>query len=176
MQYYAVVSKPTQRWTTNVADAIPLFKTRWFWSSLSVGRIAQIGKWILLYQRTARPQATEESIVARIASTPFGFADATELGEIPIFTPAEDGAYRVVAVDGTVLKSGYMHRERSPVPDGLDRLPPIIGGDGFAYGAYLLNRYTGWDAATRTLTIYYLMSTGMPYQVQLMSSKIKLAN
>jgi hypothetical protein len=85
-----------------------------------------------------------------------------------------DGAYRVLAHDGTVLNRGYMHRERSPVPDGLDRLPPAIGGDGFAYGAYLLNRYTRWDAATRTLTIYYLMSTGMPYQVQLMCSQIRV--
>jgi len=69
-----------------------------------------------------------------------------------------------------------MHRDRSPVTDGLDRLPPAIGGNGFAYGAYLLGRYTRWDVATRTLTIYYVMSTGMPYQVQLMRSQIRVAD
>jgi hypothetical protein len=176
IRYYTKASDPVQRWTTNEADAIPLFKTRWFWSSLSVGKIAGIGRWILLYQRTARPEAPEESIVARIARTPPDFLDPTEAGEIPIFTPAKDGAYRVVADDGTVQNRGFMHRERAKVPDDLDRLPPIIGGNGFAYGAYLLNRYTRWDAATRTLTIYYVMSTGTPYQVQLMRSLLHIPN
>jgi hypothetical protein len=167
---------PTQRWTTNAAGAVPLFKTRWSWSSLSVGRVAETGRWILLYQRTARPEAPEESIVARLARTPSDFLDASEAGEIPIFTPVRDGAYRNVGIDGTVLNRGFMRRERSLVPDDLDRLPPTIGGNGFAYGAYLLNRYTRWDATTGTLTIYYLMSTGMPYQVQLMRSQIKIPN
>jgi hypothetical protein len=174
IRYYQHGPDSTHRWTTNEVDATPLFKTRWFWSSLSVGRIAEPARWILLYQRTARPEAPDESIVARIARTPFDFSDETEAGEIPIFTPAKDGAYRVVGNDGTVLNRGYMHRERSPVPDGLDRLPPTIGGNGFAYGAYLLNRFTRWDAPTRTLTIYYLLSTGMPYQVQLMRSDIRI--
>jgi hypothetical protein len=174
IRYFTNAPDPAKRWTTNEADAIPLFKTRWSWSSLSVGRIPETGRWILLYQRTARPEAPEESIVARIARTPADFCDATEVGEIPIFTPVTDGAYQVVAGNGTVLNHGYMHRERQPMADGLDRLPPAIGGNGFAYGAYLLNRYTRWDRGTRTLTIYYLMSTGMPYQVQLMRSQIRV--
>ena len=174
IQYYANASDPTQRWSTNDTDSISLFKTRWFWSSLSVGRIRETGKWILLYQRTARPEAPEESIVARIARTPWDFLDASEAGEIPIFTPATDGAYRVVAGDGKVVNRGYIHRDHSAPADGLDHLPPAIGGNGFAYGAYLINRYTRWDTATRTLTIYYLMSTGMPYQVQLMRSQIRV--
>src|SRR5262249_18055071 len=148
--------------------------TRWFWSSLSVGRFGENGVWILLYQRTARPEAPEESIVARMARTPSDFLDETEAGEIPIFNPATDGAYRVLASDGTVLNRGFMHREPSPTPDGLDRMPPTIGGNGFAYGAYLVNRFTRWDSTSRTLTIYFLMSTGMPYQVQLMRSQITL--
>jgi hypothetical protein len=114
--------------------------------------------------------------VARIARTPSNFLDLTEAGELPIFTPAKDGAYGVVAGDGTVLHRGFIHRDQSPVADGLDRLPPTIGGNGFAYGAYLINRFTRWDAATRTLTIYYLLSTGMPYQVQLMRSQIRVSH
>jgi hypothetical protein len=176
IRYYTIRRNPSQRWTTNGADAMPLFKTRWSWSSLSVGRIAEIDRWILLYQRTARPEAPEESIVARFAGTPPDFLDSTEAGEITIFTPAQDGAYRIASGDGKVLNRGFMHRERSPSPDGLERLPPTIGGNGFAYGAYLLNRYTRWDAATRTFTIYYVMSTGTPYQVQLMRSQLRIAN
>ena len=172
--YYTAALNPGQRWSTNENDAVRLFKTQWSWSSLSAGRISETGLWLLLYQRTARPQAPEESIVARFARTPWDFLDSTEAGEVAIFTPIKDGAYRQVAPDGTVLKRGYMHREHSPVPDGLDRLPPTIGGNGFAYGAYLLNRFTRWDSATKTLTIYYLMSTGMPYQVQLMRSLVRI--
>jgi hypothetical protein len=163
-----------RRWTAREADAAPLFKTRWPWSSLSVGRVPGTGWWLLLYQRTARPEATEESIVLRLASTPWDLRDPTETGEVPIFTPAQDGAYRVVASDGEVSHRGYMHRGHGPVPDGLDRLPPTIGGDGFAYGAYLLNRYTRWDPAARMLTLYYLLSTGTPYQVQLMRSRVEV--
>jgi hypothetical protein len=174
IRYYTQASEPSRRWTTNATDATQLFKTRWFWSSLSVGRIPETGRWILLYQRTARPQALEESIVARLASSPWDFLDPTEAGEIPIFTPAKDGAYRVAAGDGTVLNRGYMHRESSTVADGLDHLPPTIGGAGFAYGAYLLNRYTRWDAASRSVTLYYLMSTATPYQVQLMRSQLRI--
>jgi hypothetical protein len=174
LQYYTNAPATGRRWTEKEAAAVKLFKTKWPWSSLSVGRVVEAGVWILLYQRTARPEAPEESIVARIAQRPWDFMDATEAREIPIFTPDNDGGYRKVAGDGTVLSPGFMHRENSPVADGLNRLPPVIGGDGFAYGAYLLNRYTRWDATTRKLTIYYLMSTGMPYQVQLMRSEIRI--
>lgn len=176
IRYFTNAPEPAQRWTTNEAHASPLFKTRWPWSSLSVTRIASADRWVLLYQRTARPEAPGESIVARIARTPWDFLDATEAGEIPIFTPTRDGAYQSMDGNGKASHRGYMHRESSPVPDGLDRLPPAIGGNGFAYGAYLLNRYTRWDPATRTLTIYYLMSTGMPYQVQLMRTEIRISD
>ncbi len=45
--------------------------------------------------------------------------------------------------------------------------------DAFPYGAYLLHKYTSFDAATRTATIHYLMSTGNPYQVQLMRTTLR---
>jgi hypothetical protein len=176
MRYFAIGPDHSRRWTTNAAEAAPLFKTRWSWSSLSAGKIAATGQWIVLYQRTARPEAPEDSIVARIASAPSDFLDDSEAGEIQLFNPVRDGAYRIVAGDGSVLNRGYMHREKSSFKDALDRLPPVIGGNGFAYGAYLVNRYTRWDPVTRTLTLYYLMSTGMPYQVQLMRSQLTFRN
>jgi hypothetical protein len=45
---------------------------------------------------------------------------------------------------------------------------------GFAYGAYLLNRYTRWHAGEQIVTLWYLMSTFSPYQVQLMRSQIRI--
>jgi hypothetical protein len=179
IRYWKNAADATRTWSANEADVQPLFTTRWDWSSLSVGRIPETGRWILLYQRTqrtARPEDAEQSIVARIAATPWAFFDKTEEGEIPIFNPIEDGAYRILAQDGQILNRGFMHRERSPVPDRLDRLPPTIGGNGFAYGAYLLNRYTRWDSTARILAIYYLMSSGTPYQIQLMRSQIRVAD
>jgi hypothetical protein len=56
-------------------------------------------------------------------------------------------------------------------PDS-DRNAPPIGHPAFAYGAYLLHKYTQWDSDHRLLTIFYLMSTGRPYQVQLMKTII----
>src|SRR5262249_38963761 len=89
--YYTGAPNPSQRWITNENDAVCLFKTRWSWSSLSVGRISETGLWLLLYQRTARPQDPEESIVARIARAPWDFLDPTDAGEVAIFTPINDG-------------------------------------------------------------------------------------
>jgi len=68
--------------------------------------------------------------------------------EIEVFNPYREGAY-----------GRYMFGRTEPA---------------FAYGAYLLNRYTRWNAAEQTATIYYMRSTWMPYQVQLMRSVIKI--
>ena len=48
----------------------------------------------------------------------------------------------------------------------------LRGLSSFVYGAYLLNRYTRWDAGRRMVTFNYLMSTGCPYQVQIMETTI----
>ena len=52
------------------------------------------------------------------------------------------------------------------------RIPPSAAawGDslGFAYGAYMFDRFTTFDLATRDLSLAYLMSTSSPYQVQVM--------
>lgn len=65
----------------------------------------------------------------------------------------------------------YMFGPSSPYTECTG---PGIDHPAFAYGAYLLHKYTQWDSAGRMLTIFYLMSTGFPYQVQLMRSTIQL--
>jgi hypothetical protein len=52
--------------------------------------------------------------------------------------------------------------------------PPGIDHPGWAYGAYILNRFTEWNPTTRELVMYYLLSLSSPYQIQLMCSKIAL--
>ncbi len=71
-----------------------------------------------------------------------------------------------------------------PGADSIDRdippLPPFEPGSttirqdrpGWAYGPFILNRFTQWNPDTRELDFYYLMSTGRPYQVQLMQSRL----
>jgi hypothetical protein len=45
---------------------------------------------------------------------------------------------------------------------------------GWAYGAYLLNRFTEWDETSRELTISYLLSLSCPYQPQLMQTRMQV--
>lgn len=73
----------------------------------------------------------------------------------------------------------YMHKVGSPYHMNPD-VPPMQDPaepehDGWAYGAFLPNRYTEWDAEARELGLYYLMSLSSPYQVQLMHSSLRLA-
>ena len=149
-------------------SAKQLFPTLFHWSSLSAGYIARADLWIVLYQRTgARPEpgrtltpsdiaALNETIVARIASKPW---DIDTAQEIVIFDPVREQARGA-------------GRYKAPIPPMLDphRNPP------FAYGAYILNRYTRWDPVLSKLTINYLMSTGDPYQVQIMETAIKIVD
>lgn len=53
---------------------------------------------------------------------------------------------------------------------------PLAQGayDGWAYGPFIVNRFTEWNAATRELGIYYLLSLSTPYQVQLMYTRLHL--
>jgi hypothetical protein len=74
------------------------------------------------------------------------------------------------------------HWPRDETHDGDDIHPnnppaqqPGEDYPGWAYGAFLLNRYTRWDFRTRFLSLYYLLSTSSPYQVHLMHTTIRLA-
>ncbi len=156
LRYYA--STGGNRWSMYESDAATLFATRFGWTSLSVGRIPGTGEWILLYQRTGANEAPDEHIVARFAAAPWALGQAVE---VSIFDPVRDGAL-----------GKYMYRPGLPDPNRLRDRPPRIGHPSFAYGAFLLNRYSRWDPAEKTATLYYLMSTGWPYQVQLMRSRL----
>jgi hypothetical protein len=122
-------------------------------------------RWILLYSHAndeTGPDGFLRAAVARIGKTLWDWSDEKE-----IFNPIAQGAY-----------GRYMHKVGSPyhinpdIPPSQDPAKPEH--DGWAYGAFLLNRYTEWDATTRELGIYYLLSLSSPYQVQLMHSRLRL--
>lgn len=151
---------PQPEWHADEAMSKALFATCYYWTSLSAGRIPGSGKWIVLSQ-LAGPGEVDGShhlpIVARIADQPWEIGVAEE---VPIFDPNREGAW-----------GRYMFGP--DFPDN-DRNRPHVGLPAFAYGAYLLNKYTQWDRKQNVVTIFYLMSTSRPYQVQLMRSSIQL--
>ncbi len=152
IRYYSKNMKPP--WTNDEKDATLFFKTE-DWSSISVGRIPATGKWILLNQTCGGrgfPSSYNGPIVCRIADTPWGIADSNPIN---IFDPVRDHAL-----------GNYMFKQ--------DMFEPCINHPAFAYGPFLLNHYTEWDQSANILTLHYLMSTGSPYQVQVMQSKISL--
>ncbi len=155
-RYYA----GNRSWLPDESAGRSLFTTCYYWTSLSAGRILGTGKWILLYQLSGPREVMTSHhlpIVARIADTPW------EIGNVPevsVFDPQRDAAW-----------GRFMFGPQEP---DSDRNLPHIGHPAFAYGAYLLHKYTQWDSDHRLLTIFYLMSTGRPYQVQLMKTIIAL--
>jgi len=156
-----------KQWSPREGDAVPLFATQFGWASLSVGRIAGANLWIMLYHRAGsridigRAGSADYPIAARLASRPWDLGSADE---IAVLDPVRDHAL-----------GRYMYRPNLPDPNQLrTRGGPLIGHPSFLYGPHLLNRYTKFDAGSNTVTIHYLVSTGWPYQVQLMSSSIQL--
>jgi hypothetical protein len=161
IRYYARELSPP--WSANEQDATLFLRTEG-WSSISVGRIAATGHWILLHQTSGGPASPQFSqsrtgpIIARVAETPWGIADAAPL---EIFNPVRDHAL-----------GRYMHNPDYPDFNNLIASVPTIPQPGFPYGPYILNHYTAYDSAADIATIFYLMSTGKPYQVQVMRSGI----
>ena len=158
-------------WSPKEADARTLFSTIGY-TSLSLTWVADAKRWLLLYS-LASPGAIplhnlpadpvqhnpNGPVVARLGTTPWDWSD-----EIIVFDPLRDNAL-----------GKFMHRPGDSLNTVAPVLPPeaerAYGGEpSFAYGPFLLNRYTTWRPAARDLTIYYLLSTYRPYQVQLMRS------
>ena len=82
--------------------------------------------------------------------------------EVEVFNPCRERAY-----------GRYMHWP------GLDTfaadIPPSLGDhQSWAYGAFLVNRYCTWEAQSRVLTLQYLLSLSIPYQPQLMRSRLRI--
>jgi hypothetical protein len=146
------------RWTPDEEAALDLFAHDGY-TSLSASWLPGPRRWLLLYSKAhdGNPNAFELNAVARLAETPLEWSDAPE---IPVFEPSQ--AYGI-----------YMHK---PGWDNLDtRIPPVNDGHkGWAYGLHLLNRYTTWESASGVLDIYYLLSLSVPYQVQLMHSRLRI--
>jgi hypothetical protein len=165
---------PDQPWTQAESDAAAalsheseakgLMHLPPHYTSVSATWLAEIKQWVLLYSRAYKDAKTPElnnpagPVVARFGATPWSWGD-----EVQIFNTCRDRAY-----------GNFMHW--GGIDDIDKRVPPNIFGDqpGWAYGAFLMNRFTHWDGAARRLSLAYLISTSNPYQVQVMNTELSL--
>jgi hypothetical protein len=128
---------------------------------LGIRRACLAKLWILVYSNAAPPKEVPFTItgpiVARFGPTPWNLP-----GEVQLFNPCREHAY-----------GNYMHWP------GLDTIvpdvPPLGEEQGWAYGAFLTNRFCHWDQTSRTLTLHYLLSLNRPYQVQLMRTRLRIS-
>jgi hypothetical protein len=123
---------------------------------LSVGWIPGLQRWVMLYTRAADDRPVD-GIVCRVAEYPWDWSD-----EVTLFHARREAAY-----------GRFMHW---PGEDDLDvRDPSHHPGTGWPYAPGLIERFTKWNSDRRTATLVYTMSTNSPYQVQLMSSTIRIS-
>jgi hypothetical protein len=156
LYYTGIAGDP---WSNNYDAAIVILPHANTYTHLSAAWLEGPKRWILLYSNAdnnlQNPANFRRPAVARIGTTLWNWSE-----EIEIFNPVREQAY-----------GRYMHEI------GRDTIYPDIPPqhaehDGWAYRAFLLNRFTEWNATTRELAIYYLLSLSSPYQVQLMHTRL----
>lgn len=131
------------------------------YTHLSAAWFDKPGCWVVLYATAWDAAKTFTSpVMARIGRSLLDWSN-----EIPIFDPVREGAY-----------GAYMHDPgRDKInPNVPPEQPPPQDEPGWAYGPFLLNRYCTWDEASRTLSLYYLLSLSSPYQVQVMHCVLQI--
>ena len=151
-------------WDRNVDFAVSVAKAPNVYTSLSAGWVPGPRQWLVLYSYATDARELDDfkrPVVLRTAVNPWTWSEELQIFPVP----------------GCENPWGlYMHEP------GVDRInpnlppaePPGIDHPGWAYGAYILNRFTEWNPTTRELVMYYLLSLSSPYQIQLMCSKIAL--
>jgi hypothetical protein len=115
--------------------------------------------WVVLYGTASSDTNQTQPMVARFSTDLVRWSDPQ-----PIFDPLRDAAY-----------SSWMH---DPSADHISDIPPrqAASQKGWAYGGFIVDRYTKWYPQDRILQLVYTLSTGAPYQIQLMETLMTLAD
>lgn len=142
--FFNLSNPPNKRWSApgDINFAQP-FAGPAFVGELSVSWIPVLRRWVMLSE-----QGVIRGHVARRPTGPW-FPLSQE-----VFKDSRDGAL-----------TKYIH---VPGQDNLADRAGFAGQQGGAYGPYLVSRFTKWDPWMRTATLYYVMSTWVPYQAMLM--------
>lgn len=156
---------PSQPWNPVPDQVIALFGKEPNLSSVSATFLRGPDKWIVTHMTADNSKRITGPVIARIGTPPFDWSE-----EFRLFDPCRERAY-----------ARYMHwpdldaiHEADPRRD-KDAPPPDPAVPGWAYGAFLMDRFTRWDPDSRQLELYYLLSTGSPYQVQVMHTTLRMA-
>jgi hypothetical protein len=116
-------------------------------------------RWLMLYNCGGRGP-TESGVLLRTATQPWGPWSEPQL----IFNPTRDQGF-----------CHFIHRAVTAAQPQCDNLadPQQLADSGGGYGPYVLARYTTGDAAVSTTTIYYTLSTWIPYTEVILKSSLK---
>lgn len=160
-------------WSPQAASSLPLFGKAPNLQSVSAAYLEGPNKWIVCHMTADDSKRMTGPVFARIGTPPHDWS-----APINLFDPCREGAYGRYMhwpdLDGIQLADPF----RAPPPPDLRTLEQMRADakPGWAYGAFLLKRYTRWNAATRDLDLYYLLSFGSPYQIQLMHTTLKFVH
>jgi lysophospholipase L1-like esterase len=148
--FYAGVDSGGLSWSHLESAAVPIAgRQLQGYSSVSLNWIDGPDRWVLTY---TRGKSSKDPNPARDRLGPIVARVARYLhewsDEVPLFDPRHDTAV-------------------TQANDWND-------ADSWAYGPFLLSRFHEWDLQSSTLTLRYLASTSVPYQVQMLSAQIAI--
>jgi hypothetical protein len=152
-------------WSEHADDAAVILEHDDF-TSVSIAWLDGPKRWICLYSKASPHKRPDGPAVVRLGTSPWDWSE-----EVTIFDPVRTDAPPAQKPYGV-----YMHKQGidSFATDIPPSEPPDDPHDGWAYGVYLLWRFTTWNEQQRELTISYLLSLSSPYQPQLMQTRLHL--
>jgi hypothetical protein len=146
-------------WSDNESDATPVVKDGTL-GNVSVTWCKDLGLWFMTYDRRTQPVG----IAFSYSRAPWGPWSEPQI----LFNAVRDNAF-----------GRYIHNPRRKNDDGL--AGPVMGArnqanageiHGGAYAPFMVERWTKVQGST--LNLYYLLSTGNPYVVVLMQSRLQI--
>lgn len=152
LRYFAGTdAKGQPRWSANETEAVPLLDQACV-GELSVAWSNHIGKWVMMYNCGAPAR-----IVARTADRPWGPWSAEQV----VFDATADNGF-----------CRFMHDPKGTCGGALsDPHSPQVAGD--PYAPYMIAGMTRGQPG-RHADITFLMSTWNPYNVMLMTARLKI--
>jgi len=160
IRYFAgldAANAPT--WSDNESDATPIVKEGTL-GDLSVTWCKDLGLWLMTYDR----RTPLSGIAFSYSRTPWGPWSEPQV----LFNGMRDNAL-----------GKFIHNPRRKIDDGL--AGPVMGArnranaeevHGSAYAPYVVERWTKVQGSM--LNLYYVLSTGNPYVVLLMESRLRI--
>jgi Domain of unknown function (DUF4185)/TIR domain len=146
-------------WSDNELDATPIVKDGTL-GDLSVTWCKYLGLWLMTYDRRTMP---DNGIAFSYSRTPWGPWSEPEI----VFNAQRDRGF-----------GKFIHNPHRKTDDGLagpvlrPRKEDAADLIGYAYAPYVVERWTKVQGSE--LNLYYLMSTGNPYVVVLMKSRLRV--